>query len=36
MTEYGQVTLDKRPIDMSIYEAKGEHYERFGIIERKY
>jgi succinate dehydrogenase / fumarate reductase flavoprotein subunit len=36
MTEYGKVTLDKRPIDMSIYEAKGEHYERFGIIERKY
>jgi len=36
MTEYGKVTLDRRPIDMSIYEAKGEHYERFGIIERKY
>ncbi|MBW2317761.1 MAG: FAD-binding protein [Deltaproteobacteria bacterium] len=36
MREYGNVNLDKRPIDMSIYEAKGEHYEKFGIIERKY
>ncbi len=36
MTEYGKVILGKRPIDMSIYEAKAEHYERFGIIERKY
>jgi succinate dehydrogenase / fumarate reductase flavoprotein subunit len=36
MTEYGDVKLDKRPIDMSIFEAKGEHYEKFGIIERKY
>jgi succinate dehydrogenase / fumarate reductase flavoprotein subunit len=36
MTEHGKVTLHKRPIDMSLYEAKGEHYERFGIIERKY
>jgi succinate dehydrogenase / fumarate reductase flavoprotein subunit len=36
MPEHSKVTLDKRPIDMSLYEAKGEHYERFGIIERKY
>ncbi|MEJ2068174.1 MAG: FAD-binding protein, partial [Deltaproteobacteria bacterium] len=36
MPEFGHVRLDKRPIDMSIYEAQGEHYERFGIIERKY
>ena len=36
MTEYGKVTLGRRPIDMSIFEAGGEHYERFGIIERKY
>jgi succinate dehydrogenase / fumarate reductase flavoprotein subunit len=36
MTEFGDVTLEKRPIDMSIFEARGEHYERFGIIERKY
>ena len=36
MTEFGKVRLEKRPVDMSIYEAKGEHYENFGIIERKY
>ncbi len=36
MAEFGNVTLDKRPIDMSIHEAQGEHYEKFGIIERKY
>ena len=36
MTECGNVTLEKRAIDMSIFEAKGEHYEKFGIIERKY
>jgi succinate dehydrogenase/fumarate reductase flavoprotein subunit len=36
MTEYGNVTLGKRPIDMSIFDARGEHYEKFGIIERQY
>ncbi|MBW2037797.1 MAG: FAD-binding protein, partial [Deltaproteobacteria bacterium] len=36
MTELGEVILGKRRIDMSIYEAKGEHFERFGMIERKY
>ena len=36
MTEYGKVTLGRRPIDMSIFEAAGEHYEKFGIIERQY
>lgn len=36
MPEYGKVTLGKRPIDMSIFETKGEHYEKFGLIERKY
>ncbi|MGD9031407.1 MAG: FAD-binding protein [Desulfobacteraceae bacterium] len=33
---FGEVNFDKRGIDMSLYEAKGEHYERFGMIERKY
>jgi len=33
---FGDVHLEKRPVDMSLYEAKGEHYERFGVIERKY
>lgn len=36
MPEYGKVTLDKRPIDMSIFVAGGKHQEKFGIIERKY
>lgn len=36
MTKFGEVTLGKRPIDMSIFEARGEHYDKFGIIERRY
>jgi len=36
MSEYGKVSFKKRPVDMSIFEAKGEHYEKFGMIERKY
>jgi succinate dehydrogenase/fumarate reductase flavoprotein subunit len=36
MPEFGAVTLGRRPIDMSIFEARGEHYEKFGIIERQY
>ena len=36
MSEYGKMELGERPIDMSIYEEKGEHYEKFGMIERKY
>jgi succinate dehydrogenase / fumarate reductase flavoprotein subunit len=36
MEEFGEIHFDKRPIDMSLYEAKGEHHERFGMIDRKY
>jgi succinate dehydrogenase / fumarate reductase flavoprotein subunit len=36
MEEFGKVEFQKRPIDMSLYRAKGAHYEKFGIIERKY
>jgi hypothetical protein len=36
MAEYGEVRLGKRPVDMSLFEAGGQHHERFGIIERKY
>jgi succinate dehydrogenase / fumarate reductase flavoprotein subunit len=36
MTEFAKVDLAKRGVDMSIFESKCEHYERFGIIERKY
>ncbi|UCG67361.1 MAG: FAD-binding protein, partial [Deltaproteobacteria bacterium] len=36
MAEYGKVSFGKRAIDMSLFEAKGEYYEKFGMIERKY
>ena len=36
MPEFGAVEQTGRPVDMSIYEAKGEHYEQFGLIQRKY
>ena len=36
MTEYGKVALGKRPINMCIYEARGENFEKFGMIPRKY
>ena len=36
MTEFGKVTYGKRPVDMSLYEAKNANYEKFGMIERKY
>jgi len=36
MTEFGRVSFGKRPIDMSIHESKGEHYEQFRIMPRKY
>ena len=36
LTESTEVDLGKRPVDMSIFESKCDHYERFGIIERKY
>ena len=36
MTEFGKVTLGERPVDMSIYKAKGENYKKFALIERKY
>ena len=36
MTNYGEVNLGKRKVDLSLYEAKGVNYEKFGMIERKY
>jgi succinate dehydrogenase / fumarate reductase flavoprotein subunit len=36
MTRFGKVLFGRRPIDMSLYEAKGEHHEKFGMLERKY
>lgn len=36
MPEYGGVTLGRRAIDMSIFEARKEHHEKFDVIERQY
>jgi succinate dehydrogenase / fumarate reductase flavoprotein subunit len=36
MPEFNKITFGKRPIDMSMLEAKGEHFELFDYIERKY
>jgi succinate dehydrogenase / fumarate reductase flavoprotein subunit len=36
MPKFGEIVFDKRPIDMSLFEAQGEHYELFDYIERKY
>jgi succinate dehydrogenase / fumarate reductase, flavoprotein subunit len=36
MPRFGEIAFDKRPIDMSLFEAKGEHSELFDYIERKY
>lgn len=34
--QFGKVELGRREVDMSIFQAKGENYEKFGLIERKY
>ena len=36
MPKFGKITLDKRPIDMSIFKDKREHYELFDYIKREY
>jgi len=36
MPEFAKITFDKRPIDTSMFDAKGERYELFDYIERKY
>ncbi len=36
MPQFGKVKLGRRDIDMSIYNAKGEYYEKFNVLERKY
>ncbi len=36
MRQFAKVEFSKREVDMSILEEGGEHYEKFGIIERKY
>ncbi len=36
MPRFGKITLDKRPINMSIFKDKEEHYELFDYIKREY
>lgn len=36
MTDFGKIRFADQRVDMSIYEAKGENFEKFGMIERKY
>ena len=36
MTVFGDVTLIRRAVDMSVFSARGENYEKFNLIERKY
>jgi succinate dehydrogenase / fumarate reductase flavoprotein subunit len=36
MTDFGEVRIGQRAVDMSLFEAGGDHREKFGIIERKY
>jgi succinate dehydrogenase/fumarate reductase flavoprotein subunit len=36
MTNYGEVRIGRRAVDMSLFKAGGQHHERFGIIDRKY
>ncbi|MBW2085095.1 MAG: FAD-binding protein, partial [Deltaproteobacteria bacterium] len=36
MEESGRIEFGKRPVDMSILEAGGEHAQKFGMIKREY
>jgi succinate dehydrogenase / fumarate reductase flavoprotein subunit len=36
MPEFGTMHFGNRPVDMSVFEAREDHYEQFGMIERKY
>jgi succinate dehydrogenase / fumarate reductase flavoprotein subunit len=36
MKQFAKVEFSKRDVDMSIFEEGGKHYEKFGVIERKY
>jgi len=36
MPDYGRIRFEKRDVDMSLFKARGEHFEKFGVIERKY
>lgn len=36
MADFGRIRFESRPVDMSLFDAKGEHHEKFGLIERNY
>jgi succinate dehydrogenase / fumarate reductase flavoprotein subunit len=36
LTAHGTVQLENRPVDMSLYEAGEQHFEKFNLIDRKY
>jgi succinate dehydrogenase / fumarate reductase flavoprotein subunit len=36
MPEFDKITLGKRPIDMSIFDARAKDYTYFDFMERKY
>jgi succinate dehydrogenase / fumarate reductase flavoprotein subunit len=36
MKQFAKVELSKRNVNMSIFEEGGEHYEKFGVIDRRY
>jgi len=36
MTQFGEMKLVRREVDMSIFMQGGEHVNKFGLIERKY
>jgi len=36
MPLFGEVTLERREVDMSIFTAGGAHHDKFAVIERKY
>ncbi len=36
MVTFPDVTLTQRAVDMSVFNARGENYEKFNLIERKY
>jgi len=36
MGPFGEVQIDRKPVDMSLYREGGTHAEMFGMIERSY
>jgi succinate dehydrogenase / fumarate reductase flavoprotein subunit len=36
MTQFGEMKIVRREVDMSIFTQGGEHVKKFGLIERKY